>query len=140
EGGILAWGSLGLRGLAVGGYARLTLEQHFHNPYSEPLRVTYQFPLPVEAAVSGYSFRIGRRRVKGRVDRLSAAREYFEQALLEGRVAAVLDEDRSSLFTQEIGNIPPGVEVVAELVIDQPLRWLEEGSWEWRFPTTLAPR
>src|SRR5215470_3927334 len=140
DGRILPLRSVALRGLAVGGYARLTFEQHFHNPYSEPLRVAYQFPLPVEAAVSGYSFRIGRRRVEGRVDRLAAAREYFEEALLEGRVAAVLDQDRSSLFAQEIGNIPPGVEVVAELVIDQPLRWLEEGSWEWRFPTTVAPR
>jgi Ca-activated chloride channel family protein len=90
--------------------------------------------------VSGYSFRIGERRVVGEVDRLAAARERFEQALAEGRTAGLLEQDRSSLFTQEIGNIPPGAEVAAELVIDQRLRWREEGAWEWRFPTVVAPR
>ena len=52
----------------------------------------------------------------------------------------LLEQDRTSLFTQEIGNIPPGAEVSAEIVIDQRLRWLESGAWEWRFPTVVAPR
>jgi len=132
--------SVALRGDAAGGLGRIVLEQRFQNPYPDPLRVTYQVPLPPDAAVSGYSFRIGERRVVGEVDRLAAARERFEQALAEGRTAGLLEQDRSSLFTQEIGNIPPGAEVAAELVIDQRLRWLEEGAWEWRFPTVVAPR
>ena len=59
---------------------------------------------------------------------------------MEGRSAALLEQDRSSLFTQEIGNIPPGEEVTVEVSIDQRLRWLDEGAWEWRFPTVVAPR
>jgi len=129
-----------VRGQAQGGLARITLEQRFQNPYPGPLRVTYQMPLPPEAAVSGYAFRIGVCRFVGEVDRVAAARERFEEALLEGRTAGLLEQDRSSLFTQELGNLPPGVEVVAELTIDQRLRWLEEGAWEWRFPTVVAPR
>jgi Ca-activated chloride channel homolog len=129
-----------IRGHAQGGLARITLEQRFQNPYPDPLRVTYQMPLPAEAAVSGYAFRIGERRIVGEVDRVAAARERFEEALLERRTAALLEQDRSSLFTQELGNIPSGVEIVAELIIDQRLRWLDEGAWEWRFPTVVAPR
>ena len=129
-----------IRGQAQGGLARITLEQRFQNPYPDPLRVTYQMPLPPEAAVSGYAFRIGERRIVGEVDRVEAARERFEEAIIAGRTAGLLEQDRSSLFTQELGNIPPGVEVVAELIIDQRLRWLEEGAWEWRFPTVVAPR
>ena len=129
-----------IRGQAQGGLARITLEQRFQNPYPDSLRVTYQMPLPPEAAVSGYAFCIGERRAAGEVDRVKAARERFEEALIEGRTAALLEQDRSSLFTQELGNIPPGMEVVAELIIDQRLRWLEEGAWEWRFPTVVAPR
>src|SRR5262249_6109982 len=68
------------------------------------------------------------------------ARERFETALLEGRTAALVEQDRAALFTEEIGNIPAGAEVVAELVIDQRLAWLDEGTWEWRFPTVVAPR
>lgn len=51
-----------IQGRAQGGLARITLEQRFQNPYPDPLRVTYQMPLPAEAAVSGYAFRIGARR------------------------------------------------------------------------------
>jgi Ca-activated chloride channel family protein len=140
DGRLLPLQGIALRGEASGGLARIVLEQRFKNPYPDPLRVTYQLPLPHEAAVSGYAFQIGPRRIVGEVDRVSAARERFEQALIQGQTAGLLEQDRSSLFTQEIGNIPAGVEVVAELVIDQRLRWLEEGAWEWRFPTVVAPR
>jgi hypothetical protein len=62
---------------AGGGLARVVLEQRFHNAHTEPLSVVYSLPLPVDAAVSGFAFRIG------------------------------------DLFTQELGNLPPGVDVVA---------------------------
>ena len=137
--------SLPLRGTsltadAAGGVARVIVEQRFHNPHAEPLAVTYTLPLPADGAVSGFSFSIGARRVVGEIDRKQAARERYEQALVEGRSAALLEQDRSSLFTQEIGNIPPGEEVVVEVSVDQRLRWLDEGAWEWRFPTVAAPR
>lgn len=140
DGRTLPLEGIAVRGDASGGLARVVLEQRFRNPHPDPLRVTYQLPLPLEAAVSGYAFQIGARRVVGEVDRAEAARERFEQALVEGRTAGLLEQERSSFFSQEIGNIPAGVEVTAEIVIDQRLRWLEEGAWEWRFPTVIAPR
>ena len=36
--------------------------------------------------------------------------------------------------------MPPHSEIVAEVIVDQPLRWLDEGCWEWRFPTVVGPR
>ncbi len=137
--------TLPLRGVRIGaqaegGLARVVLEQRFANPYREPLRVTYLVPLPADAAVAAYAFSIGERWITGEVDRRETARERFEKALLEGRSAGLVEQERASLFTQEIGNIPPGAEVVAELTIDQPLAWLEQGAWEWRFPMTVAPR
>ncbi|MHB8875165.1 MAG: VIT domain-containing protein, partial [Myxococcaceae bacterium] len=129
-----------LKADARNGVARVVLEQRFKNPHREPLSVTYLMPLPADGAVSGYAFRIGEKRIVGEVDKKHSARERFERAIVEGRCAALVDQERSSLFTQEIGNIPPGVEVVAELVIDQKLSWLPDGAWEWRFPTVAAPR
>jgi Ca-activated chloride channel homolog len=125
---------------ARGGLARVVLEQRFVNLYAETLRVSYLVPLPADGAVAGYAFRIGDRRIVGEVDRTEAARERFETALIEGRSAALLEQERSNLFTQEIGNIPAGVEVVTELTIDQQLAWLDGEAWEWRFPTVVAPR
>jgi Ca-activated chloride channel family protein len=125
---------------AAGGVARVVVEQRFQNVHAEALTVTYSLPLPSDGAVSGFSFVVGGRRVVGEIDRKRAARERYEEALAEGRSAALLEQDRSSLFTQEIGNIPPGEEVIVEVTVDQRLRWLDEGAWEWRFPTVVAPR
>jgi Ca-activated chloride channel family protein len=129
-----------ITGNASGGIARVVVEQRFRNPHDVPLTVTYSVPLPPDAAVSGYAFRVGDRRIVGEIDRREAARERFEEAVLEGKTAALLEQDRSSLFTQEIANVPPGGEVVAEVTLDQRLRFLQEGEWEWRFPRTVAPR
>ncbi len=140
DGRTLPLRGVGIRADAAGGLARVVLEQHFVNSYAEPLRVTYQVPLPPEGALAGYTVRVGDRRLVGEVERLTAARERFEGALLEGRSAGLVEQDRANLFTQEIGNIPAGAEVVADLLIDQPLRWRQDGAWEWRFPTVVAPR
>ncbi|MCA9707691.1 MAG: VWA domain-containing protein [Myxococcales bacterium] len=129
-----------LRVRARGGIARTVLEQCFVNPHAEPLRVTYQLPLPADGAVSGFRFRIDDLVIVGEVDRRSRARERFERALVEGHTAALVEQERSSLFTQEVGNIPPGEEVVVEVTLDQPLAWLADGAWEWRFPLAVAPR
>lgn len=125
---------------AGGGLARVVVEQRFANPHEEPLALVYQLPLPAEGAVSGFSFRIGEQHVVGEIDRVEAARRRFEDGILAGRTAALLEQERSSLFTQEIGNVPPRAEVIASITIDQRLRWLVEGAWEWRFPTAVAPR
>lgn len=140
DGRALPLESAQIRAEAQGGVARVVLTQRFANPYAEPLRVTYLLPLPSDGAVSGFSFRIGDRRVTGEVDKRARARERFEEAILEGRTAAILEEERSSQFTQEIGNIPPRTAIDVEIELDQRLRWLAEGAWEWRFPTVCGPR
>ncbi|MFW5739210.1 MAG: VIT and vWA domain-containing protein, partial [Myxococcota bacterium] len=138
-------GALALLGTTIdadarGGLCRLVLRQRFRNPHDQPLQVTYSLPVPEDAAVSGFSFMVGDRRITGEIDRKASARKRFEDAILEGRTAALLDEERSTVFSQEIGNIPPGAELDVEVAIDQHLRWLDEGQWELRVPTTVAPR
>ena len=139
DGKELALAAVTLRSEAFAGIARVVLEQRFVNRFAEPLEVTYQVPLPADGAVAGYELLIGERRIKGEIERRQKARERFEEAILEGKTAALLDEERSSLFTQRIGNVPPDTEVVARLTVDQPLVWTD-GGWEWRFPTVVAPR
>lgn len=124
---------------ACAGLCRAILTQTFHNPYAEPLEVHYQVPLPEDGAVSGYAFVIGDLRIAGRIERTADARASFERAIVEGRSAALLEQTRSSLFKQRVGNIPPGQTVRIEITVDQPLIW-REGQWEWRFPTVVAPR
>lgn len=125
---------------AGGGIARVVLTQRFVNPHAEVLSVEYLLPLPSDAAISGFSFVLGEQRIVGEIEGRDRARARFEQALLDGHGAALLEQQRSSVFTQKLGNIPPGATLIAEVVVDQPLRWLDEGAWEWRFPTVVGPR
>jgi len=124
---------------AGAGHARVTLRQTFHNPFAEPLDITYTLPLPADGAVAGYRFTVGEHAVVGEVQTKSRARETFETAILEGRTAALLDEERSSVFTQKLGNVPPGATLTCTITVDQPLAW-EDGQWTWRFPTVVGPR
>jgi Ca-activated chloride channel family protein len=140
DGRSLALVGVRLRGDARGGIARLVLEQRFVNPFEETLDVTYRMPLPADGAVSAYAFEIAGRVILGRVDKKAAARETYERALVEGRTAALLEQNTNDVFTQQIGNLPPKEELVARITIDQRLAWLPEGEWELRFPTVIGPR
>lgn len=140
DGRSLALVAARLVGEATGGLARLVLEQRFENAYDDSLKVTYRMPLPADGAVSGYEFVIGERTVRGVVDRKAQARERFERAIASGKTAALLEQERADIFTQQIGNIPARTAVVARITIDQRLVWLPEGEWELRFPTVIGPR
>jgi Ca-activated chloride channel family protein len=137
--------ALPLRGIALtaealGGIARTRLRQHFSNAHPDPLELTYTFALPADGAVSGYEIRAGSRIIAGRVERRTEAREQYEAARLEGRTAALVEQERPNVFTQSLGNIPALTDVHVELTIDQPLGWIPRFGWEWRFPTVVAPR
>jgi Ca-activated chloride channel family protein len=139
-----------LSGEASGGLARCVLEQRFENRYDETLRVRYRMPLPADGAVSAYEFELGGRVIAGRVHRKAEARERFEQAVAAGQTAALLEQERADIFTQELGNLLPGEAIIARITIDQRLVWLggtsrlgdrpAEGEWELRFPTVIGPR
>lgn len=129
-----------LRAECAGGLARYVLEQTFVNVHDETLHVTYKLPLPADGAVSGYAFQIGLRTVSGRVDPKETARARFEQAIAEGKTAAILEQERPDVFTQAIGNIPANETIIARITVDAPLAWLPEGEWEMRFPTVIGPR
>jgi Ca-activated chloride channel family protein len=78
--------------------------------------------------------------IQGVVDKRAQARERFERAIVEGKTAALLEQERSDIFTQQIGNLPAHATLVARITVDQRLVWLPEGEWELRFPTVIGPR
>src|SRR6185295_5737036 len=83
-----------LRGRAEGGLAQTTLVQEFSNPHDEPLEVLYTMPLPLDGAVLGYTIRMGDRTIHGEIERRDKAAKKYRDALLEGRTAGLLEEDR----------------------------------------------
>ena len=130
---------------AEGGVAATTFIQTYGNPYKEPLEVFYTLPLPASGAVIGYTIRLGTRVIRGEVRKRAEAREEYRKALVEGRTAALLEQERADTFTQKLGCLPPGASAEVEIQVMQLLAFLpaqgaENARWEYRFPTVAGVR
>jgi Ca-activated chloride channel family protein len=137
--GVLPLQSMDLQGHISGLLYRLKLVQRFYNPYNQPLEATYIFPLPGRAAVSHFVMQTEQRRVLGRLEERGEARRQYQQAVAQGKQAALAEEERSETFTMTVGNIPPQQYVEVELELHGPLTFAD-GRAMFRFPLVVAPR
>ncbi|MGN9839558.1 VIT domain-containing protein [Nonomuraea sp. H19] len=119
--------------------AGVEVTQGFRNPFDVTLESTYVFPLPDRAAVTGFRMEADDRVVEGVLKERGQARADYDQALREGRRAAIAEEDRPDVFTIRVGNILPGERVSVRLTMSQPLPY-EDGAATFRFPLVVAPR
>lgn len=120
--------------------AEISMEQKFRNPFAEALEAVYIFPLPGGSAVSAFELKVGERVIKGIVKERGEARATYEQAVRQGKRAALLEQERDDVFTVQVGNLPPGEEVSVRLVTSERLPFFEDGATELRLPLLVAPR
>ncbi|MFX6288839.1 VIT domain-containing protein, partial [Acinetobacter baumannii] len=85
------------------------------------------------------TMQIGKRKIHGTIKKREEAREIYNQARSQGRIASLLDQERTNIFTQSVANIPPGekIEVTLEYVETLPF---EKGKFSFAFPTVVGPR
>jgi Ca-activated chloride channel family protein len=119
--------------------ARATVTQRFLNPHPDWYEGVYVFPLPENAAVDRLRMRIGERIVEGEVREKEYAKQTYAQAKVEGRRAALLEQERPNIFTSSVANIAPGEEVRVEIEYQQTLRY-DQGRYSLRFPMVVGPR
>ena len=109
-----------LSGRLQGRVGEWCLTQRFRNIEKNAIEATYLFPLPEEAAVCGFSIRIGDRLIAGSVEEREKAFETYDEAMAEGDGAFLLDQERPNVFQVSVGNLLPGQEVQVELRFIQP--------------------
>lgn len=126
-------------GSLVGGKARIAVHQRYQNTESIPLEAVYIFPLPSDATLYTFSMKSGGRTLTGVVQEREQAFRTYDNALVAGHGAALVEQERPNVFTANVGNILPGEEVELVLEYLQTLR-AEEGFISWRIPTMVAPR
>ena len=122
-----------------GPIADVELRQLFANPFSQPIEAVYLFPLPDRAAVNDMMIQVGERRILGEIKKREQARQIYEQAKQAGQAAALLDQQRPNLFTQQVANIQPGETIEVTLHFVESINYRNEG-YEWVFPMTVGPR
>ncbi len=131
--------SMDIEGEILGLLYRLKLRQRFFNVYNQPLEAVYIFPMPARAAVSAFVMQTQERRIVGELQERGQARRAYQQAIAEGKQAALAEEERAEVFTMTVGNIPAGQWVDVELTLDGPLSWIDDQAM-FRFPLVVAPR
>lgn len=119
--------------------ARVVLRQTFENVTDDWVEGMYVFPLPEGAAVNRMVMEIGERRILAEIREKQAAQRLYDQAVREGRRAALTRQERPNLFTQALANIGPGEKVVIELQYHERVNYRDQ-TFSWRLPTTLTPR
>ena len=137
-------GSCPLKSTAVradisGFVTRVSVRQEFENSFAEPIEAVYVFPLSQNGAVDTMTMTVGERIIRGKIMRREEARQTYETAKAAGQTAALLDQERTNIFTQSVANIMPGERVIVEISYVETLKY-EDGTYEFVFPMTVAPR
>lgn len=124
----------------IAGYiARVEVQQKFHNPYKEKIEARYVFPLPENSAVNEMFMKIGKKIIYSEVKEREEARRTYEKARDEGHKAALLEQERPNIYTQTVGNIMPGEEIIITIRYIQDLKY-KNGEYTYFFPTVVGPR
>jgi Ca-activated chloride channel homolog len=122
-----------------GPIAQIRLTQRYANPLSAAVDAVYVFPLPDDAAVGGMVLATADRKVRAVIKRRDDARRAYDEAKRQGKMAALLDQERPNIFTQSIANLAPGEAVDVELSFDVLLA-PEDGVYSLALPTVVGPR
>ena len=119
--------------------ARTMVKQYFINPTGDWLEGRYVFPLPENSAVSRMKLVVGDRVIEAKIAERQAARKAYDAAKREGRRAALVEQHRPNIFSNNVANIPPGGRIAVQLQYSQRLDF-DRGRFSLRFPMVVAPR
>lgn len=122
-----------------GDLASVTVIQTFANPTGSPLNATYLFPLNKNGAVTAMQMHVGDEIVQAKIEKREEARETFETAKRSGKAAALLEQHRPNMFTQDIANLMPGMPIKVTLTYVQTVPRID-GRYELVVPLVVGPR
>ncbi len=133
-----------LRGEVVGPLAALTLVHTYGYSREEcdkTLQALYRFPLPGDAAVTGVRVRFGEVEITTQLKAREEAEAEYDEALEEGKQAALLTRESPNVFTLRVAGIRPDEDVIIETDYVQLARpQSDQAGWLLRVPLTTAPR
>jgi Ca-activated chloride channel homolog len=123
----------------TGFLARVRVTQEFENTAGDTVEAVYVFPLPAMSAVDDMTIHAGTRTIAGVIKRREEARAIYDAARQQGRLAALLDQERPNIFTQSVANIKPGERIKVEISYVERLGY-EDGTYTFNFPMVVGPR
>ena len=128
-----------LSGSIGGRQQRIKISQSYVNRETEAIEAQYTFPLPDGSAVCGFEICTNDRKISGKVEEKEKALERYDDAIMDGHGAYMLDQNRPDIFTMNAGNIKPlqAAEVIIEYIEEIQVN---DKHIRLEFPTTVSPR
>jgi Ca-activated chloride channel family protein len=130
--------SLFLSGRVLPFGAKLTITHVFRSSEKSPVEVVYCFPLPRDASLVSFQISGEGFSISSRLEPRAAADKRYEEAIENGSLAAVTQQNLDGLVNLTVGNIRPGETVSVRLDLLAGLS-LSDAGFRLRFPFTVAP-
>ena len=123
----------------TGVIAQVQVEQVYRNRGNKPIEAVYVFPASTRAAVHGMKMIIGNRTITAEIQKRAQARATYNKARQQGRRTALLEQQRSNVFTMNVANIMPGDVIKVKLQYSE-LLVPTESVYEFVYPVVVGPR
>jgi Ca-activated chloride channel homolog len=120
-----------------GQIAKVQVSQTFVNTGSQPMEVSFVFPLPYEGAVDQLTLLIDGKEFPAKLLDATQARQMYEEIVRRNRDPALLEWVGTGLFKTNVFPVPPGQERTVTLRYSQLCRqW--DGLTDFIFPLSTA--
>ena len=113
--------------------------QVYQNSEETNIEAVFTFPMPVRAVLLDLEVKIGKHRLKGVVVERHQGQEAYEDAVVDGDAAVLLEQVEEGLYTLNAGNLLAGETASISYRYAELFAWQEDG-FRFFLPTTLAPR
>jgi len=123
----------------AGVIAEIELTQVYKNDGEKTIEAVYVFPLGTKSAIHAMRMKIGERIIDAEIEETEKAKQIYEDAKDQGKVASLLEQKRPNVFQMKVANIMPGDEVQVIVKYTEMLV-PEKGIYEYVFPTVVGPR
>ncbi len=123
----------------IGKSSKVKITQKYKNNGKNALEAVYKFPLAEGASVTGFRILLKDKVIKGEIEEREKAFMVYDDAMIKGDGAVLLDQERPNIFTLSVGNLNPESEVGIEIeYISVPD--FKNNSLRFFLPTTISPR
>ncbi|GIU29846.1 marine proteobacterial sortase target protein [Shewanella colwelliana] len=131
--------SVDITATLTGVLSEVEIKQQYKNSSSNNIETVYTFPLPIDAVLTSLEVELNGEVLQGHVTANKAAEENYEDAIVSGDTAVLVNKIADGLYCINLGNLLAEQEAVISIRYAQLHQW-QGDSLRFYLPTTIAPK
>ena len=130
---------IAIKGTLWGPFGHFMIQHSFGNTGKKPIEIIYTLPLSSKVILENFKVKMGGKVLKSIMKRKEEAEQIYDDFVLDGDSAILLQQHRSNVFSLSIGNLAPQESLTIETKLWQLLD-VTKGRIRILFPTVVGPR